>query len=190
MRLLWLGLPLVIVGSIVLPAMVGGAYSPTRSRAVKKMLEHARIQPGDVLVDLGAGDGRILLHAARKYGIPVVGIEIDPLRWCYCRLRLGLSGVRHLATVRLANFFDVDLSFATVVTFYLSQAAADKLKAKFEAELPDGARVVSYRRPIRGWNPTLYDPEDDVYVYTITRTSEGGSSGDDQPGPCPREESR
>ena len=112
------------------------------------------------------------------------------MRWCYCRLRLSLSGVRHLATVRLANFFDVDLSFATVVTFYLSQAAADKLKAKFEAELPDGARVVSYRRPIRGWIPTLHDPEDDVYVYTITRTSREARRGDDRPGPSPGEESR
>ena len=70
MRLLWLGLPLVIVGSIVLPAMVGGAYSPTRSRAVRKMLEHARIQPGDVLVDLGVGDGRILLHGRGSTGSP------------------------------------------------------------------------------------------------------------------------
>lgn len=172
MRLLWLGVPLIVVGSIVLPAMVGGAWSPTRTRVVHKMLEYARIGPDDVLVDLGAGDGRILLEAARRYRIPVVGIEIDPLRWCYCRLRLGISSVRRLASVRMANFFDVDLSFATVVTFYLSQAAADKLKAKFEAELPAGARIVSYRRPIRGWRPTVYDPEDDVYVYTIERESQ------------------
>ena len=70
----------------------------------------------------------------------------------------------------MANFFDVDLSFATVVTFYLSQAAADKLKEKLERELPGGARVVSYRRPIRGWHPIHHDPVDDVYVYEIERS--------------------
>ena len=170
MRALWLALPLVVVGSIVLPAMTGGAWSPTRNRVVHKMLDLAKIQPGDVLVDLGAGDGRILLEAVRRYGIRVVGIEIDPLRWAYCRLRLLAGAGRRLASVRMANFFDVDLSFATVVTFYLSQAAADKLKEKLERELPGGARVVSYRRPIRGWHPIHHDPVDDVYVYEIERS--------------------
>lgn len=171
MRAIWLAVPLVVVGSIVLPAMVGGAWSPTRTRVVHKMLEYAKIRPGDVLVDLGAGDGRILLEAVRGYGIRVVGIEIDPLRWVYCRVRLWASAGRRLATVRMANFFDVDLSFATVVTFYLSQAAADKLKQKLEQELPDGARVVSYRRPVRGWRPVHHDPSDDVYVYEIKRSA-------------------
>lgn len=174
MRAIWFALPLIIVGSIVLPALVGGAWSPTRTRVVRKMLEHAKIGPGDVLVDLGAGDGRILVEAVRRYRIRVVGIEIDPLRWAYCRLRLWWSPGRRLASVRLANFFDVDLSFATVVTFYLSQAAADKLKEKLERELPDGARVVSYRRPIRGWQPSHHDTEDDVYVYEIRRSAPKG----------------
>lgn len=171
MRVIWLALPIIVMGSIVLPAMVGGAWSPTRTRIVHKMLEYAKIQPGDVLVDLGAGDGRILLEAVRRHRIRVVGIEIDPLRWAYCRLRLGVSAGRNLASVRLANFFDVDLSFATVVTFYLSQAAADKLKEKLERELPEGARVVSYRRPIRGWKPSFHDHEDDVYVYEVRRSA-------------------
>lgn len=174
MRAIWLAIPLVVVGSIVLPALVGGAWSPTRTRVVHKMLDYASIRPQDVLVDLGAGDGRILLEAVRRYRIRVVGIEIDPLRWAYCRLRLWLSSGRRLASVRLANFFDVDLSFATVVTFYLSQAAADKLKDKLERELPDGARVVSYRRPIGGWEPSRHDPEDDVYVYEVRRPARNG----------------
>lgn len=176
LRALWLLVPVVLVMSIVLPAFVGGAYSPTRSRAVRKMVEYARLGPGDVLVDLGAGDGRILLEAGRRPGVRVVGIEIDPLRWAYCRLRLWLSPIRARSEVRLANFFDVDLSFATAVTFYLSQAAADKLKAKLEAELPGGARVVSYRRPVRGWEPVHHDAQDDVYVYIVRKNgAEGGS---------------
>ena len=113
-----------------------GSWSPTRNRVVHKMLDLAKIQPGDVLVDLGAGDGRILLEAVRRYGIRVVGIEIDPLRWAYCRLRLLAGAGRRLASVRMANFFDVDLSFATVVTFYLSQAAADKLKENSKESSP------------------------------------------------------
>lgn len=176
MSALWLALPIVVVVSILFPAFVGGAYSPTRGRVVRKMVEYARVGPGDVLVDLGAGDGRILMEAGRRYQARVVGIEIDPLRWMYCRVRLLASPIRRRASVRLANFFDVDLSFATAVTFYLSQAAADKLKVKLEAELPDGARVVSYRRPIPGWQPAHHDQEDDVYVYVVRRDDAKGGA--------------
>lgn len=176
MSYLILVIPLAVAASIVLPAFVGGAWSPTRSRAVKKMLSLARLKPGETVVDLGAGDGRILIHAAKAFGAHAVGIEIDPLRWLLCKVRLFFlnhspaqrrRNPRVRATVNMANFFEEDLSYADVVTFYLSQAAADKLKAKLERELRPGARVVSYRRPIPGWKPTVHDVEDDVYVYTI-----------------------
>lgn len=169
-------IPALIGASILLPAFVGGAWSPTRKRAVLKMLSHAKLQPGESVVDLGAGDGRILIHAVRTFRAHAVGIEIDPLRVALCKVRLFIlnsrpsrrrrgSNVR--AEVRMANFFEVDLSYADVVTFYLSQAAADKLAVKLAEELRPTARVVSFRRPIPGWIPTLHDTDDDIYVYTI-----------------------
>ncbi len=153
--------------SILLPALVGGAWSPTRRRVMTKMLEYAKLRSGDVLVDLGAGDGRVLLAATKVPGVRAVGIEIDPLRYFLCKARLWWRGIGDRASVRKENFFRTDLTDATVVTFYLSQAAADKLQEKFERELNVGTRIVSHRRPLPGWRPVFVDDEDEIYVYRM-----------------------
>src|SRR5690606_34441159 len=108
----------VIFLSIVLPAFVGGAWSPTSMARVRAMLQMAQLAPGETLYDLGAGDGRIIITAAREFGAQAVGIEIDPLRAALCRWRIRLGGLTGRARVERANFFDVDLCNAAVVTFY------------------------------------------------------------------------
>jgi len=157
----------VVVLSIVLPAFVGGAWSPTSMARVRAMLQMARLAPGETLYDLGAGDGRIIITAAREFGARAVGIEIDPLRSALCRWRAFTAGLRDRVSVERANFFEVDLRNADVVTFYLSQAAADRLKDKFEAELKPGARVVSHRRPVPGWRPAAVDERHGLYLYVM-----------------------
>lgn len=134
---------------------------------VRAMLRMARLAPGETLYDLGAGDGRIIITAAREFGAKAVGIEIDPLRSALCRWRVRLGGLSDRVRVERANFFDVDLRDAQVVTFYLSQAAADRLKDKFETELRPGARVVSHRRPVPGWRPAAVDPDHGLYLYIM-----------------------
>lgn len=158
---------LLVVGSVVLPAFRGGAWSPTRRRVLERMLEYAELREGDLLIDLGAGDGRVVLSACRRPGVRAQGIEIDPLRYMICRLRIKLHGLDGRAAVRKEDFFRADLSRATVVTFYLSQAAADKLAAKFERELRPDCRVISYRRPLPGWTPVRVDHEYEIYVYRV-----------------------
>ncbi|HEY8497223.1 MAG TPA: class I SAM-dependent methyltransferase [Limnochordales bacterium] len=160
----------VIALSIVLPAFVGGAWSPTSMARVRAMLRMANLAPGETLYDLGAGDGRVILTAAREFGARAVGIEIDPLRAALCTWRIRLARLQDRVRVERANFFDVDLRKADVVTFYLSQAAADRLKEKFEAELRPGARVVSHRRPVPGWRPAAVDERRGLYVYVIGKT--------------------
>ncbi|MGI6558195.1 MAG: class I SAM-dependent methyltransferase [Limnochordia bacterium] len=150
--------------SVLLPAFVGGAWSPTKAAVMHSMLELARLQPGETLWDLGAGDGRFLV-AALERGAKVVGVEIDPIRWFICRLRCRRFKDR--AQVIRGNMFHLSLEGADVVTFYLSQAAADRLRDKLERELKDGARVVSNRRPIPGWRPSRIDAKNQVYVYVI-----------------------
>lgn len=167
----------LLVVSIVFPSLFGGAWSPTSMRRVRAMLDAARLQPGETLVDLGAGDGRVIITAAREKGARAVGVEIDPLRYALCRLRIALGGLSGKASVLWSNFFDVDLRDADVVTFFLSQAAADKLAPKFRAELKPGARIVSHQRPLPGWTPVRVDEEHQLYVYAIDDEAAAGPDG-------------
>lgn len=158
---------LLLALSVGLPAFVGGAWSPTPMRVVSAMLRAAVLKPGERLYDLGAGDGRIILEAAEKYGVIVAAVEIDPIKCVLMNWRIRSRGLQARAAVLRANFFSVDLSRADVVVLYLSQAAINRLAEKLAGELKDGARILSYRRDFPGWKPTYYDPEEDFYLYKM-----------------------
>jgi len=162
------GVGVLAILSICFPSLYGGAWSPSRMRLVRKMLKMAELKPGETLIDLGAGDGRIILTAAGEFGAKTIGVEIDPVRLQICRTRAAAMGLENLVTVTWGNFFEMDMSEADVVSFYLSQAAADKLAAKLRKELKPGARVVSNRRPMPGWEAEKVDRLDRLYMYRVT----------------------
>ena len=112
-------------------------------RTVRAMLTLAEVKPGDVVYDLGCGDGRVIVTAAREFGARAVGIELDPLRFLFCRARIGLMGLKGRVSVRLGDFFKQDLSGADVVTCYLLQETNKELAAKLRTELRPGTRIVS-----------------------------------------------
>ncbi|MEW6524585.1 MAG: SAM-dependent methyltransferase [Bacillota bacterium] len=159
----FLALLVLALASAAWTGLVGGMWSPTPARVVHAMLAAAGLEPGETLYDLGAGDGRIIMAAART-GARAVGVEIDPLRCLYIRLRLLWSRPGQAELVR-ADFFRVDLTPADVVCTYLSQGAVDRLSVKLAHELKPTARVVSYRRPLPGWPLLHYDAENQVYCY-------------------------
>lgn len=168
-------LGLLAGASVLLPAFVGGAWSPTPRSAVRRGLELAEAKPDERLFDLGAGDGRVVLLAARQFGLEAVGIEVDPVKAWLITARARLYGVGRRVRVERANFFDADLSGADIVFFYLSPAAAARLRPKFEQELSPGARVVSYRRPIEGWEP--WRQEGGLYVYRMSEVRKKERAG-------------
>jgi hypothetical protein len=105
---------------IIWPLVIGAVWFPTPNKVVKKMLSFAEVEPGDTLIDLGSGDGRIILMAALKFGANVVGIEADPLRVWITRIRIKLKNLENRAEVIWGNFFKQDLSVASVITIYQS----------------------------------------------------------------------
>src|SRR5262245_29565747 len=94
-------------------------FVPTPQEVVNKMLELAEVKKGDVLYDLGCGDGRIVVTAAKKYGIKAIGFDIDPQRIKEARENVASNGVGDLVEIRHADIFETDLSAASVVTLYL-----------------------------------------------------------------------
>ena len=125
------------------------AYVPTPKDIVRKMLRLAQVRPGELVFDLGAGDGRILIEAVRGFGARAIGVELDPERLARIKLRLKATGT--VAEVIQKDFMKVNLSRADVVAIYLSASVNSKLAPKLKDELKPGARVVSLDYVLPGW---------------------------------------
>jgi SAM-dependent methyltransferase len=128
-------------------------YVPTPQEVVERMLELARVTKADVVYDLGCGDGRIVITAAKKYGARGVGVDIDPERIAESKANAERAGVAHLVEFRLEDAMRVDVSPATVVTLYLLSSSNLKLRPRLTQQLRPGARIVSHAFSMGDWLP-------------------------------------
>jgi SAM-dependent methyltransferase len=128
-------------------------YVPTPQDVVEKMLELAGVTGTDVVYDLGCGDGRMVITAARKYGARGVGIDIDPERIAESEANARRAGVDGLVSFRLQDAMQADVSPATVVTLYLLSSSNMKLRPLLTAQLRPGARIVSHAFSMGDWTP-------------------------------------
>ena len=128
-------------------------YVPTPHDVVERMLEMAKVGPGDILYDLGSGDGRIPIAAAKKFGIRAVGIDIDPDRIREANANARKAGVTKLVTFKQQDLFKADFRDATVVTLYLLPELNEKLRPRLWAELKPGTRIVSHQFDMGTWKP-------------------------------------
>jgi precorrin-6B methylase 2 len=149
------------------PLAIGAAYSPSSRKVVQKMLHMAEVNSDDVVYDLGSGDGRIVIEAAREYQALGVGVEADPLRVILSRLKIIRWGLQHQVKIIWGNLFHQNLSPATVVVLFLWGRTNEKLKDKLQEELKPGTRVVSYVWKFKGWKPVKVDEKEDIYLYII-----------------------
>jgi len=145
-------------------------YVPTPQEVVERMLEWAQVKKGDVVYDLGSGDGRIVITAAKKYGVKAIGFEIDPDRIRESRENIRKEGVGNLVEIREQDIRTVDLSPASVLTMYLLPEVNLMLRPNIWKQMQPGSRVVSHDfdmgdwKPLRsetikdrsGWDHTLY----------------------------------
>ncbi|TAK40954.1 MAG: class I SAM-dependent methyltransferase [Betaproteobacteria bacterium] len=144
-------------------------FVPTPQEVVEDMLRLADVKKGDVLYDLGSGDGRIPVTAAKKYGVRAVGIDIDPDRIAEARDNARKAGVSQQAEFRLGDIFTMDFREATVVTLYLLPELNVKLRPRLWAELKPGTRIVSHQFDMDDWRPDkkLESNGRTVYFWTI-----------------------
>jgi SAM-dependent methyltransferase len=165
--LVGLGLAFLLVSALwlVVPALYGVPWVPTREARIRRALQLAKLQPGETLYDLGAGDGRVLLMAAKEFGARAVGIEIGPVQYALGWLRILFSGSRHKVRLRCGNFFRANVSQADVVFVYLTSSQTVRLQGKLERELQPGARVVSVAADFPGWQPEHTDREALIFLY-------------------------
>jgi hypothetical protein len=153
--------------SILWTNRTGAPWVPTPMSKVHKMLQMAEVGPGDLVYDLGCGDGRTIVTAARGYGAQAVGIEIDPLRYLWCQMLVTVLGLRDSVRVIYGSFYKQDLSDADVVTCYLLQSTNEKLEGKFKQELHPSTRVVSNSFTFPGLRLLRRDGEAELYLYNV-----------------------
>lgn len=144
-------------------------YEPTPQPVVHRMLELAGVRPGDIVYDLGSGDGRIPITAAKSYGARGVGIDIDPKRVAESNANALRAGVTDRVSFRNEDLFLADFSDATVVTLFLFPDLNLRLRPRLLAELKPGTRVVSYYHDMGGWRPdrTVRAPRANIYLWII-----------------------
>ena len=150
-------------------------YYPTPPETVAEMLRLAKIKQGEVLYDLGSGDGRIPIAAAKQFGIRAVGIEIDPKLITEAEASARSAGVDQLVRFRNEDMFRIDVSEANVVTLYLSEKLNVLLRPKLLRELRPGSRIISHDFRMGDWKPEqtvrvpwgkLYRT---VYLWTVPK---------------------
>ncbi|MFM1747909.1 MAG: hypothetical protein RLZZ188_1575 [Verrucomicrobiota bacterium] len=127
-------------------------YVPTPQAVVDVMLRMAELRPDDVVYDLGCGDGRIVVTAAKLHGVKAIGYDIDPERVREARANVRAAGVEHLVRIEQADVFTLDLTGATVITLYLLPQLNVRLMPQL-AKLRPGARILSHNFDMRGAKP-------------------------------------
>ncbi len=144
-------------------------YVPTPPDVVDAMLELAEVKAGDVLYDLGSGDGRIPIAAAKAHGVRGTGIDIDPQRIREANQNAKEAGVTDLVTFKQEDLFQTDFSDATVVTLYLLDSLNERLRPKLLAELEPGTRIVSHAFRMGDWEPeqTVNVGPRTIYRWTV-----------------------
>ena len=149
-------------------------FDPTPQDVVERMLRLAALKAGDLLYDLGAGDGRVVIAAAKKFGIKAVGFEIDAGLVKLARENARQQGVEHLVEIRQQDFLTADLSVPSVVTLYLSYDGNLTVRPRLMSQLKTGARVVSYTFDMAEWQPKITESYRDgagnshmIYLWEI-----------------------
>ena len=143
-------------------------YVATPQDVVEKMLELAQVTKSDIVFDLGSGDGRLVVTAAKKYGARGVGIDIDPARITESQALAKEAGVENLVTFRQEDALSADVSEATVVTLYLLASSNLKLRPALQKQLRPGARIVSHNFSMGDWEPSKVETFRDAGGSTRT----------------------
>ena len=152
---------------ILIPALYGLPPVSTKPERIRNALKLANLRPDETLYDLGAGDGRVLLLAAREFGAKAVGIEVGPIQCALIWLRATASGFGGQIRVKWENFYKADLHEADVVFVYATSTEVRKLAPHLEQQMKQGARLISISADFPEWEPSAFDDRDLIFIYEM-----------------------
>ena len=164
-----LSIILFLIGLLwmLVPALYGLPSRPTGLNRIRRALKLVNLQPDEVLYDLGSGDGRVLIIAAREFGAQAVGIEIGPVQRAFSWVQVRRSGIRHKVRIEAGNFYQADLHEADVVFVYATSREVVKLAPHLEKQMRPGSRLVSISADFPEWEPTTFDERELIFIYEM-----------------------
>ncbi len=160
---------LLLAVMVIGPAMFGSPWHPISRRDLKRALDFCGAKAGERIVDLGSGDGRVLITAAKEYGLLGTGIEIDPLKVWLSKLRASWAGVQDRVRIVQANIFGYDYREADILFIYLTHQAIDKLFPDILDQLKPTARILCYRFCIQCMTPDKFNADKSLFLYTLNK---------------------
>lgn len=152
---------------ILIPAFYGLPSKPTKQDRIRKALQLVDLKKDETLYDLGAGDGRVLLIAAKEFGAKAIGVEIGPVQCALIWLRITAIGLGNKIKIRWGNFLKADLSEADVIFIYATSQELPKLAPLLEKKMKPGSRVVSISADFPEWEPSTFDDHELIFVYEM-----------------------
>ena len=164
-----LSIILFLIGLLwmLVPALYGLPSRPTGLNRIRRALKLVNLQPDEVLYDLGSGDGRVLIIAAREFGAQAVGIEIGPVQRAFSWVKVRRSGIRHKVRIEAGNFYKADLHEADVVFVYATSREVVKLAPHLERQMKSGSRLVSISADFPEWEPSTFDERQLIFIYEM-----------------------
>jgi precorrin-6B methylase 2 len=150
---------------ILVPAFYGPPSVPTRESRIRKALQLADLKPNETIYDLGAGDGRVLLVAAREFGAQAIGIEIGPVQCALIYLRAAASGLGNKIKIKWENYLKADLRDADVVFIYATSKEIQALADHLPAAMQPGSRLVTISADFPEWEPADFDQHELIFLY-------------------------
>lgn len=158
---------LLVLLWILVPAFYGLPSKPTKPDRIRKALQLVDLKKDELLYDLGAGDGRVLLISAKEFGAKAIGIEVGPVQCLLIWLRIAMGGLGERIQIKLGNFYKAELKDADVVFIYATSQELMKLAPHLEKQMKAGSRLVSISADFPAWEPTAIDDRNLIFSYVM-----------------------
>ncbi len=160
---------LALVITLITSLNHGAPYVPSSKAAIRDMLKLANVRSNDIVLDLGSGDGRVLVMATEEYGANGLGIEITWFYSIWSKVKVRLKGLQNKITIKREDMYKADISSASVVVCFLLQDTNQKIKDKLAKELKPGTRIVSHYFTFDNWEPVKKDLNHYNYLYIVPK---------------------
>lgn len=160
---------LLLAAMVIGPVFFGAPWHPLSDANIRRILDFAEIRPGEKFYDLGSGDGRVLIAAARDYCARGTGVEIDPIKVLLSKWFVKAGELSDQVRIQRGNVYDFDVSDADVIYLYLSHQALDRLFPELLDRIKPSARIVCYRFCIRNLEPVKVNEDKNLFLYRMDK---------------------